>query len=478
MRMVGAVSSRILIVDDEPQVLEMIAAVLRSGGYAELKMCNDAREVRKLLAFEEFDLLLLDLNMPNLSGKQILSLVREEHPDIPVIIISGLAEVALAVECMKQGVFDYLVKPVERSKLLATVCRALEIRELQRENTSLKRHLLMRQLQNPEAFRDIIFQDEKMLSLLLYIESIANSSQTVLITGETGTGKELVAKAIHQVSGRKGHLVCINVAGNDENLFADTLFGHLKGAFTGADHNRPGLIEQAEGGTLFLDEIGDLRPDSQVKLLRLLESREYYQLGSDTLHRSTARILVATNRDLEAAVDDGSFRKDLYYRLRTYHVHIPPLRERTTDIPLLVDHFVQQASEELGKVPPSVKPELIAILRRYPFPGNVRELRSMVFDAVSRHHSGPLSPESFLEFKGLSASHRRHPPDDCYASSIELPTIKEATDMLVQEAMKRAGGKQSIAARILGISPQALNHRLKRFKNKVSSRHCKLTADS
>ena len=308
MRMVGAVSSRILIVDDEPQVLEMIAAVLRSGGYAELKMCNDAREVRKLLAFEEFDLLLLDLNMPNLSGKQILSLVREEHPDIPVIIISGLAEVALAVECMKQGVFDYLVKPVERSKLLATVCRALEIRELQRENTSLKRHLLMRQLQNPEAFRDIIFQDEKMLSLLLYIESIANSSQTVLITGETGTGKELVAKAIHQVSGRKGHLVCINVAGNDENLFADTLFGHLKGAFTGADHNRPGLIEQAEGGTLFLDEIGDLRPDSQVKLLRLLESREYYQLGSDTLHRSTARILVATNRDLEASSDQDPGR--------------------------------------------------------------------------------------------------------------------------------------------------------------------------
>jgi DNA-binding NtrC family response regulator len=453
----------VLLVDDESPVLLSLTAALASGGYTNVIPCQDARKVEGILAGKEISVLLLDLNMPHLSGEALLPRIREEHPDLPVIIISGITEVALAVKCMKQGVFDYLVKPIEKSKLQATVSRALEIKELRRENVSLKSHLIERQLNHPEAFEEIVFRDEKMRASLLYIESIADSGQTVLITGETGTGKELVAKAIHRLSGLRGQLVTVNVAGYDENMFSDALFGHLKGAYTGADRDRPGLIERAENGTLFLDEIGDLKLESQVKLLRLLEGREYYPLGSDAPRRTDARVLVATNHDLDAAVNMGELRKDLYFRLRTHHVHLPPLRERIKDLPPLVDYFLQQAAKELGKDPPTVPPELYNLLKSYSFPGNVRELRSLIFDAVSRHGGGTLSLKMFKEAigrKGTSKSKTTR--EDYFSTCLELPTIREATEMLVAEAMRRAGDNQSIAARILGITPQALSQRLKR----------------
>ncbi|HET6485875.1 MAG TPA: sigma-54 dependent transcriptional regulator, partial [Spirochaetia bacterium] len=307
----------VLIVDDDRAVLLNVRMALESGAIGNLTTCDDSREVLTILSRQEIDLLLLDLNMPHRSGTDLLPEIREQYPDLPVIIVTGSTEVGLAVDCMKLGVFDYLVKPIERSKLLATVGRALEIRELRRENTSLKSRLIDGKLDHPEAFGPIVFRDEKMRSVLMYVESIAESRQTVLITGETGVGKELIATAIHALSGRKGPLVTVNVAGYDESMFSDALFGHLRGAYTGADKDRSGLIERSEGGTLFLDEIGDLKPESQVKLLRLLESREYYPLGSDAPRRTDARIVVATNRDLQRSVDDGAFRKDLYFRLET-----------------------------------------------------------------------------------------------------------------------------------------------------------------
>ncbi len=456
-------STRILVVDDDPLILRALAGNLKAAGMGQVVTCQDSRELPSLLAGGDADALLLDLHMPHLSGQELLPWIRENHPELPVLIITGSSEIETAVECMKLGVSDYLVKPVEKSKLLATVGRAVENRQLRRENAALRNRLIERRLRFPEAFAHILTQDEKMQSVLVYAESVAETPHSVLISGETGTGKELVALAIHRASRRGGELVSVNVAGFDETMFADSLFGHLKGAFTGADRVRAGLVEKAAGGTLFLDEIGDLRPESQVKLLRLLESHEYYPLGSDSPRRTDARILVATNKDLGREAEEGRFRKDLYYRLRTHHVHLPPLRERPSDLPLLVEHFLAKASGELGRPAPQPPEELQALLASYPFPGNVRELRSLVIDAFSRH--GSLSLRSFREAMGSFVPTPAPAPaasEDLFAHRLRLPTIKEATEALVAEALKRNAGKLSTAARVLGISPQALSQRLKR----------------
>jgi DNA-binding NtrC family response regulator len=286
----------------------------------------------------------------------------------------------------------------------------------------------------------------------------------VLITGESGTGKELVARALHALSRPGQPLVAVNVAGLDDNVFADTLFGHARGAFTGADSPRRGMIEAAGGGTLFLDEIGDLSLASQVKLLRLLQEGEYFPLGADQPRQSRARIVVATHQDLAARQAAGSFRKDLYFRLRTHHLHLPALRERKDDIPLLLDHFLETAASELSKKKPTPPPELALLLSTCSFPGNVRELRAMVFDAVSSHQARVLSMESFRRAIGESptlamgnAPARSNP----FAAVADLPTLSSAVDLLIDEALRRAGGNQTIASRLLGISQPALSKRLK-----------------
>jgi DNA-binding NtrC family response regulator len=360
------------------------------------------------------------------------------------------------------------------------VGRALQLRQLRRENLALHRKLAASRASRPEAFRAIVTDDPAMLSIFRYVEAIAPSSQPVLITGETGVGKELVARAIHELSGRQGELVIVNVAGLEDQVFSDTLFGHVRGAFTGAERPRPGLIRKASGGTLVLDEIGDLTPASQVKLLRLAQNGEYLPLGQDEIQTSDARIVATTNRNLWDLQAQGSFRKDLHYRLRTHHIHLPPLRERPDDIPLLVDHFLEEAARSLDKPRPTPPPQLYDLLRGYSFPGNVRELKSLIFDAVSRHSGGKLSLQPFVEYLDknstcttlASESHSgRYPAaqgpsaDPGQAKVVfpgELPTIKEVVDLLVQEAMRRAGGKQSLAARMLGISPPALSKRLRK----------------
>jgi two-component system nitrogen regulation response regulator GlnG len=461
----------ILIVDDEYYILLNLSGILKSNGFDNVITCQDSRKVRDIFARQEVDVLLLDLTMPHLSGQELLATVREEHPEVPVIIITGTTEVETAVECMKMGVFDYLVKTIEESKLVATVSRAIELKELRRENISLRNHLFQQAVDHPEALEGIIFQDEKMKSVLMYVESIARSSQTVLVTGETGVGKELVAQAIHALSGRKGGFVAVNVAGLDDTMFSDTLFGHMKGAYTGADQERRGLIGAAAAGTLFLDEIGDLSVKSQVNLLRLLETREYYPLGSDLARRTDARIIVATNRDVRQALQDGAFRKDLFYRLQTHHVHVPPLRERPRDLAPLLEHFLQQACREYGKEPPAAPREILSVLRRHHFPGNIRELKSMVFDAVSRHASGPLTLEPFAEAVGAVAS--LEPSGGAGEAALAIggafPTLKQATEYLIEEALRRSQGNQARAARLLGMTPPALSRRLGRAEAKRSA---------
>jgi DNA-binding NtrC family response regulator len=412
--------------------------------------------------------MLLDLNMPNIDGHRLLEDVRREYPDVPVIIVTGAMDVDTAVACIKAGAFDYIVKPVEADRLTTAVNQAISFQELRRENRSLSRHLLRSDLEYPEVFSPIVTGNKKMLTIFQYMESIATTSQPVLIRGETGVGKELIARTIHRLSGLAGKFVAVNAAGLDDTVFSDTLFGHVKGAFTGADIPRAGLIEQAAEGTLFLDEIGDLTPASQVKLLRLLQEGEYFPLGSDTSRSAKTRIIAATNQRLAMLLEQGRFRKDLNYRLQTHRIYIPPLRERLDDIPRLLDHFLAGAAVRLNKPVPPISPSLISLLSGYAYPGNIRELESMIFDALSRHRSGELSLEPFQAHISRNQPTDPHPGlppdaagDPALVFSHRLPTIKQATRLLIREALQRSGGNQSRAAKMLGISQQALSKRLK-----------------
>ena len=351
--------------------------------------------------------------------------------------------------------------------------RAVEIGDLRSENRQLKEHLRSNRPEHPEVFSDIVTQDPAMYSIFHQVESIAVTGQPVLITGETGVGKEKIAEAIHQLSGRLGEFVPVNIAGLDDLMFSDTFFGHRKGAFTGADSARHGLIEQASDGTLFLDEIGDLGMESQTKLLRFLQDGEYRHLGEDAPIGSNVRIVAATNQTIESLTGSGNFRSDLYYRLETHHIHLPPLRERKGDIPLLVSHCLKRAAERLGKKIPVPPPELFTLLSTYHFPGNIRELEGMVNDAVGRHRGGVLSTESFREKidEQTSILHGDTVPRagevsvvDGLSSLHKLPKLKEMEELLIAEALKRADGNQTIAAQLLSISRKALNNRLNRAR--------------
>lgn len=459
----------VLLVDDETQLLFSAEMTLSSAGINNVRQCQDSREVLPLLTRQPVSAIVLDMYIPHLPGWKLLPQIVQQYPEVPVIILTAINEVDMAVEAMKNGAFDYLVKPVDDERLVSTVRRAIEMNQMRSENRLLKAALLSDRIESPEAFEEIVTANSKMRSLFQYIEAISRSPLPVLVTGETGVGKELFARAIHRLSGRKGELVPVNVAGVDDTLFSDTLFGHKKGAFTGADRDRRGLIEEASGGTLFLDEIGDLGMESQVKLLRLLQEGKYYPVGSDTARVSNARVVVATNCDLNEKQKSGSFRKDLFYRLQTHHIHIPPLRERKDDIPLLVIHFLEKASHTLGKKTPTPPRELFMLLGTYHFPGNVRELEGMIFDAVSRHRSGVLSMESLRDKLGMQAGEEAAPAPEAAGGDGDqlifpnrLPTLKVAEQLLIDEALRRAQGNQTIAAKMLGIGRRALNNRLSR----------------
>ena len=450
----------ILIVDDEPEILVAVDTSLRMAGLSNILTISDAREVIRMMEHQIPRLVLLDLNMPHINGTRLLQIIRKTWPRIPVIILTGAIDVDTAVHCMKIGALDYVVKPVEEARLLAAVSQALDCEILFEADKKRLSGDGIPRIKHPEAFSHIITQDRKMHSLFQYVESIAPSSQPVLIYGETGVGKELFGRAIHTLSRRKGNLIVVNVAGLDDNVFSDTLFGHVPGAFTGAEKARPGLIEQAAAGTLFLDEIGDLALTSQVKLLRLIQEGEYLPLGSDRTKNSDVRILASTNLDLWTLEKKGVFRKDLIYRLSTHTLTLPPLRDRLPDLPLLLDRFACQAALELDKPIPDIPKSLIEQMQAYPFKGNIRELKSMIHDAVSRYKKGPFTAGLF---KGLTpdAGLTSKSPDNW----ADLPTLKDASRELVEKALKKTKGNQSAAARILGISQQALSKRIQKWKS-------------
>lgn len=456
----------VLLVDDEASWLRSFTLALRSGGIDNVIGITDAREVESLLAETPVEAIAADLSMPGMSGEQLIERVHATHPDIPIIVVTGMSQVEAAVRCIKLGAFDFMVKTYDKSSLVNGIRHALEIRELRRENASLKNSFLQDTLENPEAFEHIITCSKAMRLVFQYVEAVGNSSQPLLITGESGVGKELMAQAVHHISGRSGEFVPVNVAGLDDNIFADTLFGHRKGAFTGADNARSGLVENARSGTLFLDEIGDLSQASQLKLLRLVQEREYLPLGSDLTRKTDARIVAATNADISSLGNNARFRSDLYYRLSAHHVHIPPLRERMEDLPLLLVHFVREACREENRSVLDIPPEAITLLSGYAFPGNVRELRFLVHDAVRASHEDSLDMNRIRETVGSQPSPAPTTQDRHTAFGPELPTLKEVCEELVQEAMRRTDGNQSLAARLLGISRQALNKRLNNMRRK------------
>jgi two-component system, NtrC family, response regulator HydG len=454
----------VLLVDDEPSVLLSSRMILRSAGIKGVQTLEDSRELLPLLARQDCALVVLDLFMPYLSGTQLLPEIVREYPDLPVIVMTASQEVETAVSCMKEGAYDYLVKPVEESRFVSSVRRALELRTLRCQVDALKHYLITDHLEHGDVFAAIISVSRKMRSLFQYLEAIAGSGEPVMITGETGVGKQLLARAVHRLSGRSGAFVPINLAGLDDTLFTDTLFGHRKGAFTGADTAREGLVAQAAGGTLFLDEIGDLTPASQVKLLRLLQERQYYPLGSDMAKVGDVRLVCATHQDLQQRLRQQAFRSDLFYRLAVHRVAVPPLRERRDDLRVLLHHFIQEAAGAMGKRPPVPTPEILTLLNNYHFPGNVTELRAMVFDAVACHSWGKvLAAKGFRKVvKGQQsgAATGSDASEGPLGVDQRFPSLREAEQRHIEEALRRANGNQGIAATLLGISRPALNRRL------------------
>jgi DNA-binding NtrC family response regulator len=447
---------KILIIDDDLNFIKSLKRLLLTIDNFDIHYVVDATAFISSLTSESFDLLFIDLNMPVQNGRECLTLAKKMFPKLPAIIISGEKDADTALECMRNGAQDYITKPVDPIRLNATVSNVFRVSSLERELVSITKHLMDEQISSPEDFSRIITSHPSMLMNFKYIEAISRSDNPIIICGETGTGKELFAEAIHKNSRFKGPFVAVDVSGLDDNVFSDTLFGHTKGAFTGADKPRPGLVEKAAGGTLFLDEIGDLQEASQIKLLRLLQTRMYYPLGSDTQKKSTARIVAAVNRPIEQLMS-SSFREDLYYRLSTHRIDIPPLRERKKDIRLLAKHFYTSACEQYA-IQGSLPEEALEMLEGYSFPGNVRELKSIIDDAVLQQKIG-LGVSGVIKRKvsGSQQKAQRGSIKDVFGY---FPTLTQATDQLVLEALSEAGGSQKDAARLIGISRQAFNRRL------------------
>ena len=455
MTAAGDVKGRVLVVDDERHQRDILQMILESEGY-EAVTAAGGRQALKAAAAEPFDVVLTDLKMPDLNGIALLEALLEVHPGSCVILMTAHGSIDSAVEAMRKGAFHYLTKPLNKDELLLVLRRGLERTRLVREN-----RLLQEQLQERFRLENIVGAHGAMQDVFRLVHKVAGSASTVLIYGESGTGKELVARALHQLSPRRERpLFAINVAALPESLLEAELFGHEKGAFTGAEARKIGLFEQASGSTLFLDEVGELKRDLQVKLLRALQEREILRVGGTERVRIDVRIVAATNQDLERAVKEGRFREDLYYRLNVIAVMLPPLRQRKTDIPLLVEHFLRKYGQP-GR-PGQVAEETLRLLVAYDWPGNVRQLESVIERALLLSESSEVQPED------LPAAVRAGiglPGGDVGIeipdTGIDLDALEQA---LIRKALAKAEGNVSRAARLLGLSRRTLQYRLEKLQ--------------
>jgi DNA-binding NtrC family response regulator len=443
---------RILIVDDEENVLALCQTILQKRGY-EVECASTAEEALDRLETELFDVVITDLKMPGKSGLDLLTKAKALNPFVPVIMLTGFGTVHSAVEAMKEGAYDYLIKPVDNEEFKLVVEKALELHRLQREVA-----LLRSQLEVDLDFQDIVGQSKPMRAVFRLIRMVAKSNATVLIQGESGTGKQLIARALHQHSDRsEGPFIAIDCASLPETLLESELFGHVRGAFTGAINNKKGFFVEAHDGTILLDEIGDTTIASQSKLLRVLQENEIRPVGTNKSVKVDVRVIAATNRDLKKEVERKAFRKDLFYRLAVVPVHLPPLRDRRDDIPLLVDHFIKKSCRENGFGTKKISPQGMRQLMEYQWPGNIRELENVVARAVLLSSGAEIAPDALFPLAPASDS-----------TPISLPqATQKALEMVerqkIFDALHKVNGNRSRAARLLGISRAAFYKKLRSY---------------
>jgi DNA-binding NtrC family response regulator len=443
----------ILIVEDEAKMRRLLELNLGDDGFTTLS-AGDAESGLKLLRENSVDLVLTDLKLPGMNGLEFLQTVKRQNAALPVVVMTAFGSVETAVDAMKAGASDYVLKPFSLTEMRLVIHKELDVRNLREENRSL-REALGKRYSHP----NIVARSPKMQEVLATVERVAPTNSTVLLGGESGVGKDLIARAIHEKSRRaSGPFLKINSTAIPENLLESELFGFEKGAFTGAVASKPGKFELADKGTLFLDEIGDVPPATQVKLLRVLQEREFERLGGTKTVKVDVRLIAATNKDLREALEQGTFREDLYYRLNVVPVDIAPLRERREDIPDLVNLFVSRFTGESGKPVEGIKPEAMQILVNYHWPGNVRELQNIVERACALAKGSVLEPSDIhLDVRSTKSAS---------APGGFLPdgmTLEQWEDEMVQEALRRANGNKSQAARLLGLSRNALRYRLSKI---------------
>jgi DNA-binding NtrC family response regulator len=455
----SAPPGRILIADDEESARRNLGQILREDGY-EVLLASAGREALQKVAEESPDILLTDLRMPEMDGQELLSLVHEAHPDVAVIIMTAHGTIRSAVQALRDGAEDYLTKPINVEELEHLIERTLKKKRLLDET-----RLLRERLDEKYRFENIIGRSTEMIRIFSLIEQVAPSMASVLITGESGTGKELVAQAIHQRSPRRdAAFVKVACAALPETLLESELFGHERGAFTGAVTRRPGRFEIAAGGTIFLDEVGDIPASMQVKLLRFLQERQFERVGGNQTLTVDVRVIAATHRDLAALVRQGTFRDDLYYRLNVIQVPLPPLRDRVQDIPLLAEYFVRKFAAENHKKILGVTDDTLAALMSYSWPGNVREMEHAIERAVV------LARESQLEiglFPGITpvTTRRAAPP----GPSIPGSTLAEIEREAILRTLESVGGSTMRAAAVLGISPRTIQYKIKLYRSRIAA---------
>lgn len=445
----------ILVADDEKNIRNGLQIALEDEGYSVL-LASDGKEAWNLVTAHAIDLLITDLRMPGMSGQELLKRVSSSYPMMPVVILTGHGTIEAAVEAMRNGAVDFLTKPLNLDRLFILIKRAFSNLDLRDQNAALRRELA--ELKRQSGYNKIIGKSERMVRLMDTVKQVADATASVLVTGESGVGKELVADAMHHLSSRaSGPFIKVSCASFAETLLEDELFGHEKGAFSGAVSARKGRFELAHSGTLFLDEIGEISQSTQVKLLRVLQERQFERLGSEKTLTVDVRLVAATNRDLRAEVDAGRFREDLYYRLNVIHLEVPPLRERKEDIPLLMSHFLEMYNERNKRRVEGFSQRAKAAMLAYDWPGNIRELGNCVESAVV------LAGDSIIDLDDLPAVVKN-------ASSEERVVIPVGTSMeqaekaLILATIASCGGNKSKAADMLGVARKTLHRKVQEYK--------------
>jgi two-component system response regulator PilR (NtrC family) len=450
--------ARVLVVDDEQSMRELLGIMLRQAGYDVMQADGGEAAIQTLKANDAFDLVITDLRMRKVDGLAVLKAAKEHSPRTVVLVVTAFASTDTAVEAMKLGAYDYVTKPFKVDELRLTIANALERKRLQDENRELKR-----QLRTERGFDSFVGKSARMLEIFQTIRKTADSGSTVMITGESGTGKELVARALHQESSRRSApFISVNCGAIPETLMESELFGHVKGAFTGAVHSTEGLFAAADGGTLFLDEITEIPQSVQVKLLRAIQEREFRRVGDTRDTKVDVRLIAASNRDLAKAVSEGILREDLYYRLNVIPIHLPPLRERSEDIPVLVAHFVARIAKDVGKPVRGISPDALGVLERYHWPGNIRELENVIERAIVLGSGEQISlealPPHLTAPRGTSDF-----PVGIPGSGLDLEQLLSDVELrYIRLALERAGGLQVRAAELLKLSFRQFRYKLQK----------------